>query len=105
MNSTVDWTADLIGGYTANETYGEATVCGFFFDATNQKPILMSGHLLDPSTSKSGETLLVRTLPLLTVFDKNPVFGNGFVLFPDVRNPITDVLIVSAANGSVQTVL
>lgn len=105
MNLTVDWTAGLIGGYTANETYGQGTVCGFFFNATNQSPILMSGYLIDPSTSKPGETLLARTLPLLTVFDKNPIFGNESVRFPNVRNPITDVLIVSATDGSVQSVL
>jgi hypothetical protein len=105
MDSTVDWTADLIGGYTAIETYGQGTVCGFFFNATNQSSVLMSGYLVDPPTSKPSETLLVRTLPLLTVFDKNPIFGNGSVRFPNVRNPITDVLIVSAADGSVQSVL
>ena len=103
MNSTLDWTADLSGGY--NITYGTATMCGFFFNATDRAPVLMSGYLLDPVTSKPGETLLVRTLPLVTVYEKQPLFGNGSIHFSDVRNPITDALIVSAVDGSVESVL
>lgn len=65
----------------------------------------MSGYILDPETSEPGEVLLVRTLPMLTVFDKVPVFGDGSIRFPDVRNPITDVMIVSSADGSVGSIL
>ena len=41
---------------------------------------------------------------MVSVFSKTPVFANGSVMFPHIRNPIADVLIVSAADGSAASV-
>lgn len=65
---------------------------------------MMSGYLLDTDTSQPRDALLVRTLPMVTMFDKTPVFGNGSIMFPNMRDPIADVLIVSAADGTAASV-
>jgi len=80
-------------------------MCGYFLNATtpNEKPVLMSGHMVKADGSP-GETLLMRTLPLTTIFDYVPFYGNGSIMFKDLRNTITDVMIVSAFNGSASAV-
>lgn len=59
----------------------------------------MSGYLLGSDGPTKGEPLLVRTTPMVSVFEDSPLYGNGSIKFPHVRNPTADVLIVSAANG------
>ena len=105
LNTTIDWTVDLEGGYNAQKAFVSGTMCGYFLNATtpNEQPILMSGHLVNRDGSP-GETLLMRTLPLTTIVDYEPFYGNGSVRFKDLRNTIADVLIVSAANGSASAV-
>lgn len=61
---------------------------------------MMSGYLVDNSTAAKGEALLVRALPMVSVFDKIPVFGNGSIKFSHVRNPIADFLIASTSEGT-----
>ncbi|KAH6632986.1 hypothetical protein C7974DRAFT_163104 [Boeremia exigua] len=104
VNGTVDWTSNLTGGYNVDNSYPNATMCGYFLNFTGELTTMMSGYLLEPETSEPGEALLVRTLPMVTVFDKTPVYGNGSIMFPDVRDPIADVLIVSAADGTASSV-
>ncbi|KAH6472131.1 hypothetical protein HBI59_025880 [Parastagonospora nodorum] len=103
LNTTVDWTIDREGGYRVELGYPNATMCGYFLNATSQDPTMMSGYLVN-SNGTLGETLLMRTLPLSTLFDYTPLYGNGSIKFKHYRNTITDVLIVSAANGSAETV-
>ena len=63
----------------------------------------MSGYLVSTDGSP-GETLLTRTLPLTTILDYETFYGNGSIMFKELRNTIADVLIVSAVNGSVDNV-
>lgn len=79
-------------------------MCGYFLNFTSELTTMMSGYLLEPNSSTPGEALIVRTMPMVTVFDKIPVFGNGSIMFPQIRDPIADVLIVSSADGSVDSV-
>jgi hypothetical protein len=78
-------------------------MCGYFLNATGQDPTMMSGYLIDDN-GLPGETLLMRTLPLTTIYDYKPFYGNGSIMFKEYRNSIADVIIVSAANGSAATV-
>jgi hypothetical protein len=103
LNSTVDWTADLQGGYAAEKSYVKATACGYFLNATSQHPTLMSGYLVNVDGTP-GETLMTRVFPLTTIFDFIPFYGNGSIKFRNLRNTIADVLIVSATNGSASSV-
>ncbi|KAF1922569.1 uncharacterized protein M421DRAFT_77848 [Didymella exigua CBS 183.55] len=104
VNATVDWTSDLTGGYNIDGSYPNATMCGYFLSFTEERTTMMSGYLFEPNSSTPGEALIARTMPMVTVFDKIPVFGNGSVMFPHVRDPIADVLIVSAADGTADSV-
>ncbi|KAF3044302.1 hypothetical protein E8E12_006699 [Didymella heteroderae] len=50
------------------------------------------------------EALIMRTMPGLSIYERKPLFGNGTINFPHIRSPITDVLIVSSADGTVASV-
>jgi hypothetical protein len=64
----------------------------------------MSGYRLDNSSNSTyGETLLMRTLPLITNPSRRPLF-DGSINFRHVNNPILDALIVSSADGSAASV-
>jgi hypothetical protein len=75
-------------------------MCGYFLNATSDNPTLMSGYLLGPDESTPGEALLMRSLPLTKILTMEPLYGNGSIHFKNLRNTISDVIIVSAANGS-----
>jgi hypothetical protein len=93
----VDWISKL----TSNaSTYINATVCGYFLNATSEAPILMSGYMVDDDGNQSEEALIMRTLPLITYPRRDPLWGAGSIHFTDVRNPIADVLIASNSNVS-----
>ncbi|KAE8836665.1 hypothetical protein HRS9139_04763 [Pyrenophora teres f. teres] len=87
----VDWTSEL---NTTVSSYPNATVCGHFLNATSENPVLMSGYMVDDHGAPVGETLLMRTLPLVTNPLREPLWG-GSINFKDVRNPLADVLISS----------
>jgi hypothetical protein len=78
-------------------------MCGYFLNATSEYPVLMSGYLVSPDETP-GETLLMRTLPLTTISSKVPLYGNGSIHFKQYRNTIADVLIVSAIDGTADSV-
>jgi hypothetical protein len=80
------------------------TACGYFLNATSEKPVLMSGFRVENgSDSLHGETLLMRTLPLVTNPSRHSLYG-GTINFRHVQYPILDTLIVSAADGTVDSV-
>lgn len=101
LNTTIDWTASYEGDIGNVTTTPNGTACGYFLNATNEAPVLMSGYLFNESNvgQEMGEALLVRTLPLTQFQTKTPLFGSGSIKFKEVRNPLLDALIVSAANG------
>jgi hypothetical protein len=80
------------------------TACGYFLNATSAKPVLMSGYRIDESLNASrGETLLMRILPLVT----NPArkaLWDGSINFKQINYRIMDALIVSAVDGSAESV-
>lgn len=79
-------------------------MCGYFFNDTAGNPILMTGYAFDHDTSAPAETLIMRTMPGLSIYERKPLFDNGSINFPHIRNPITDVLIVSSADGTIASV-
>ncbi|KAL6712187.1 hypothetical protein ACN47E_000064 [Coniothyrium glycines] len=92
----VDWTSEL---NATVESHPNATVCGHFLNATSNEPILMSGYMVDDRGNPSGETLLMRTLPLITNPLREALWG-GSIHFKRYRNPIVDVLISSTVNST-----
>jgi hypothetical protein len=81
------------------------TACGYFLNATSAAPVLMSGYRVSNSSNGSiyGETLLMRTLPLVTSPKREPLYG-GSINFKDTNHPLLDALIVSSADGSRESV-
>jgi hypothetical protein len=64
----------------------------------------MSGYRVDNNNDSSrGETLLMRTLPLVTNPFRNSLYS-GSINFKHIQHPLLDALIVSAADGSVDSV-
>jgi len=100
----VDWTHNLDGLFDLQEPYPNATMCGYFLNATSDSPILMSGYLFNPNDSTKGEALLTRALPLTTPITREPLYGNGSIEFKHLRNTLSDVLIVSAEGGRAESV-
>jgi hypothetical protein len=101
----VEWTSALNGGFGQEGGFPNATMCGYFLNATSEIPVLMSGYIADSEISTNGEALLTRMLPLTQPSLKNPMYGNGSIQFKELRNTITDVLIVSAPDGSAASIL
>lgn len=96
LRTRIDWTSNL---NATESSYPNATVCGFFLNSTSTNPILMSGYMMNEDGQPTGETLLMRTLPLFTNPTRDPLWG-GSLNFKDVRNPIIDVLIAGSVNMS-----
>lgn len=79
-----------------------ATLCGYFLNFTKTATFI-SGYVVYNRSSKA-DALVMRTVPTLHVMTKDPIFGNGAVLFAHVRNPIIDFVIASAADGTTASV-
>jgi hypothetical protein len=81
------------------------TACGYFLNATSTTPVLMSGYRMANSSNGStyGETLLMRTLPLVTNPKREPLYG-GSINFKNTTHRLLDAIIVSSADGSVESV-
>ncbi|CAN9102278.1 unnamed protein product [Alternaria alternata] len=97
-----DWIAQLGGGFEVETP--NATMCGYFVNATSEDPILMSGYIQNPENLTKGEALIMRILPLTTLYRRERLFNHGSIHFKNLRATIVDVLIVSAANGSFENV-
>jgi hypothetical protein len=91
LPTRVDWTSTLNATVSS---YPNTTVCGYFLNATTADPTLMSGYIMGPDGAPEGETLVMRTLPLISNPLRIPLWG-GSINFKQVRNPIFDVLISS----------
>ncbi|KAF2178930.1 hypothetical protein K469DRAFT_695075 [Zopfia rhizophila CBS 207.26] len=102
LKTKVNWISNLTDMITPSN-WPNGTMCGYFLNATSALPILMSGYLVEPVESTAGqapagEALLTLVMSLFTNPARRPLFG-GSINFKNIRNPIADVLIVSAANG------
>jgi hypothetical protein len=96
LETLVDWTSELNATVSS---YPNATVCGYFLNATSNDPVLMSGYVLGSDGQPEGEALLMRTVPLISNPDRDALWG-GSVHYKEVRNPIIDALISSSGNTS-----
>ncbi|KAF2675658.1 hypothetical protein K458DRAFT_324127, partial [Lentithecium fluviatile CBS 122367] len=95
LTGPLDWVSNA----TSYDPYQNGTMCEWFFNATTEKPMLMLGYQADPATNQSvGEILTTRGLPLVTNINRRPLFG-GSINFKHIRNPISDFVVVSAADG------
>ncbi|KAH7093060.1 hypothetical protein FB567DRAFT_162614 [Paraphoma chrysanthemicola] len=87
-----------------NHTFENGTACGYFLNATSAMPVLMSGYRVNNgSDSEYGETLLMRTLPLVTNPERELLY-DGSINFKNRNHPILDAFIVSSADGSADSV-
>ncbi|KAF2830654.1 hypothetical protein CC86DRAFT_463914 [Ophiobolus disseminans] len=93
----VDWISTL---NTTVSSYPNATVCGYFLNSTSANPVLMSGYMLGEDGKTTGEALLMRSLPLVEVGLRKPLWGDGSINFKEIRNAVVDVLISSTRNAS-----
>jgi hypothetical protein len=101
LTSKVDWLADTEGGIDMEWSYPIATHCGYFLNASTDRPVLMSGYLLQPNaTTGKGEALLHRSLPLTSMTRFTPLYGNGSILYKPLRNTIVDTIIISSPDGT-----
>ena len=100
LNTTIDWSAEWQGPLT-EVPYPIGMVCGHFLNVTSTTPVLLSGYIMRENGTRNttGEALLMRTIPLSDMDTKEPFYGTGSFSFKDIRYPITDGLIASAANG------
>ncbi|KAI8935466.1 hypothetical protein NX059_008036 [Plenodomus lindquistii] len=104
ITTRIDWTSDLGGGFDVEGGFPNGTMCGYFLNATSDHPTLMSGYMVNSNNSGPGETLLMRSLPLTSIYNKDPLYGNGSYHFKQYRNTLADVFIASAVNGSPDSV-
>jgi len=89
---------------TTPTDYIKGNACGYFLNATSEDPVLMSGFRVENSTdTPHGETLLMRTLPLVTNPSRQPLYG-GSINFKHIQYPLLDTLIVSSADGTADSV-
>ncbi|KAH9864233.1 hypothetical protein J1614_010167 [Plenodomus biglobosus] len=99
----MDWIRNSTGPGTES-TYPNGTACGYFLNSTSHTPVLMSGYRVEGGNEMSrGETLLMRTLPLVTNPSRTPLYG-GSINFKHVNFPLIDAIIVSSADGTVDSV-
>ncbi|KAH7113751.1 hypothetical protein B0J11DRAFT_619199 [Dendryphion nanum] len=98
-----DWTSNTNGSFVHPVIYPNATMCGYFFNISSESPTLMSGYLLDPITSRVEEYLLGRIMPTLN-FHKDTIIFDGSINFKSLRNPVIDIIVVGAADGTVHSV-
>jgi hypothetical protein len=96
IDTRVDWTSKLTSNISS---YPNATVCGYWLNRTTDDPTLMSGYMLNADGEPEGETLIMRTLPLISNPLRQMLWG-GSINFKKVRNPISDVLISSTLGVS-----
>lgn len=96
INTTIDWSANWTGPLP-DDPYPNGTVCGHFLNVTSDQPILLSGYILneDGNVNTTGETLLMRAIPLTDFVTKEPLYGQGSVVFRNVVNPLLNALIAS----------
>lgn len=102
----MEWSAVYIGPL-ADAPFPNGTVCGYFLNATSPEPILLSGYNLQDidsgnrsASNKTGEALVVRTVPLTDFNTRAPLYGSGSINYKHIKNPILDALIASAPDGS-----
>jgi hypothetical protein len=100
LNTTIDWSSKWQGPLR-DVPYPKGTVCGHFLNATADLPILLSGYAVNESeeVNINDEALLLRTIPLTAFLTKERLYGVGSVAFKNIRNPILDALVSSAADG------
>lgn len=86
-------------------TMNAGTACGYFLNATSPAPVLMSGYrVIDGSgNSTYGEALLMRALPLVTNWSRQPLYG-GSINFGNISHHVLDALIVSSSDGTADSV-
>jgi hypothetical protein len=90
---------DWVQNATSFVPYENGTMCGWFFNATSTKPMLMMGYQVDNDTNYSGGEILVsRVLPLITNMNRRRIF-NGSINYQHVRNPLQNIVIVSPKDG------
>jgi hypothetical protein len=101
-DSRVDWIANLTG-VIAEDKYPNGTVCGYFFNATSDFPVLMSGYSTadmesTEGQSKAGEALLMRAFSLVSL-PREQVFYGGSINFKHIRHKLANVVIAASASG------
>ncbi|KAF2678275.1 hypothetical protein K458DRAFT_317429 [Lentithecium fluviatile CBS 122367] len=103
LTARADWIANLTGIF-AQDAYPNGTMCGYFFNATSDSPVMMSGYStvdMESTEGKSlvGEALLMRAFPLVSSPKRKLYFG-GSINFKHIRNPLANVVIAASASGA-----
>jgi len=76
------------------------TACGWYLNATSDRPVLMNGYALEPNSTEQDAGLSMRILLISFDVTTKESYYNGSVLYSHIRNPIMDFIIVSSPNGA-----
>lgn len=100
LETRLDWVGNLTG-FGTESTYPNGTSCGYWLNSTSEFPVLMSGYLVESVNTSlggahEGETLLMRTLPLMS--PRLGSFYGSSIHFHHIRNRIADVIISGLPN-------
>lgn len=103
INARVDWIANLSRIFL-EDGYPNGTACGYWFNATSDSPVLMSGYTTTTMNASegngpAGEALLMRAFPLVSAPFRKQSFG-GSINFKHIRHSFMDVVIASSENGA-----
>ncbi|EUC49125.1 hypothetical protein COCMIDRAFT_85359 [Bipolaris oryzae ATCC 44560] len=104
LMTRMDWIREALGR-DLNYTAPKGAACGYFINATSDEPVLMSGFRVSNFTDPvPGETLLMRSLPLVTTLFREPLYGSATINFEHIQYRLLDALIVSSADGTAESV-
>jgi len=76
------------------------TACGWYLNATSDRPVLMNGYALKPNSMEQEAGLSMRILPISFDATTRESYYNGSISYSHIRNPVMDFIIVSSPNGA-----
>jgi hypothetical protein len=99
-NESGDWRIEYGQQNDGNSSlYLNQSSCGWFFNITSEKPLLMSGYPANiPEESPLADNALIMRLLNLRDPFSNELYWNTTLRFPDVPAPITNFAIVAASD-------
>jgi hypothetical protein len=89
-NEVGDWRDDTNG---LRNRSNPGMACGYFLNATGEKPVLMSGYAISPNDSAPGKALLAHHLRLMDFVDKP---WGGSVRFKQTKDVLFDWIVAAA---------
>ena len=93
-----DWLSNVTTITSNLTTLPPVQACGYYLNATGNRPFLMTGFESGPNGP--GEALSLRLLPLTDTITRSPAYGTGSINYKNIRNPIADFIVAGTAGDS-----